>query len=122
MNTGNKNPIVVDDNSSFSQQSTSSPLAFASVRTKYSFPPLNDSNSFRTVDYDAHNNTKVDYSINHVFISMTVQELKTLHHICEMQRTQLLTIVAMSVKNLQLVGYVLTGNRSYFFHAEGSTA
>ena len=31
---------------------------------------------------------------------MTVQELNTLHTVGELERTQLLTILAMSVKNL----------------------
>ena len=53
---------------------------------------------------------------------MTVQELNTLHTVCELERTQLLTILAMSVKNPQLVGFLLTGNRSNFLKVEGSTA
>ena len=53
---------------------------------------------------------------------MTVQELNTLHTICELEGTQLLIILAMSVKNPQLAGFLLTGNRSNFFYVEGSTA
>ena len=53
---------------------------------------------------------------------MTVQELNTLHTICELERTQLLTILAMSVQNPQLAGFLLTGNRSNFLYVEGSTA
>ena len=34
---------------------------------------------------------------------MTVQELNTLHTICELERNQLLTILAMPVQNPQLV-------------------
>ena len=89
---------------------------------KYLFSALNVSNNFATLDYDAHINTKNDFTINHVFKSMTVQELNTLHTICELERTQLLTILAMSVKNPQLAGFLLTGNRSTFLYVEGSTA
>ena len=53
---------------------------------------------------------------------MTVQELNTLHTICELEGTQLLTILAMSVRNPQLAGFLLTGNRSNFLYVEGSTA
>ena len=67
-------------------------------------------------------NTKIDFTMNHVFKSMTVQELNTLHTVCELERTQLLTILAMSVKNPQLAGFLLTGNRSNFLYVEGSTA
>ena len=53
---------------------------------------------------------------------MSVAELNTLHTICEVERTQLLTILAMSVKNPQLAGFLLTQNRSNFLYVEGSTA
>ena len=53
---------------------------------------------------------------------MTVQELNTLHTVCEIERTQLLTILATSVKNPQLAGFLLTGNCSNFLYVEGSTA
>ena len=89
---------------------------------KFTFPALNVSNDFATNDYDAHINTKIDCTINHVFRSMTVQELKTLHTVCELERNQLLTIFAMSVQNPQLAGFLLTGNRSNFLYVEGSTA
>ena len=48
-------------------------------KQQYIFPALNVSNNFATVDYEAHINTKIDYTINHVFKSMTVQELNALH-------------------------------------------
>ena len=89
---------------------------------KFIFPALNVSNNFATIDYDAHINTKIDYTINHVFRSMTVQELNTLHTICELERNQLPTILAMSVQNPQLAGFLLIGNRSNFLYVEGSTA
>ena len=84
---------------------------------------LNVSNNFATIDYDAHINTKIDHTINHVFHSMTVQEHNTLHTICEVERNQLLTILAMSVQNPQLAGFLsIAGNRSNFLYVEGSTA
>ena len=52
---------------------------------------------------------------------MTVQELNRLHTVCELERTQLLTILAMSVKKPQLAGFLLTGNRNNFLYVEGST-
>ena len=53
---------------------------------------------------------------------MTLKELNTLHNVCEFERNQLLTILAMSVQNPQLAGFLLTGNRSNFLNVEGSTA
>ena len=34
---------------------------------KFIFSALNVSKIFATIDYDAHINTKIDYTINHVF-------------------------------------------------------
>ena len=89
---------------------------------KYIFPALNVSNNFATKDYDAHIKTKIEYTINHVFRSMAVQEINTLHTVCELERIHILTKLAMSVQNPQLAGFLLTGNRSNFLHVEGSTA
>ena len=67
-------------------------------------PLLLDSNSLCTVDYDAQNNTKVDTFINHIAKPMTMQELDTLYFICGLEGTHVLTVLAKSVQNLQLVG------------------
>ena len=114
MSTANKNPIVVAEDLSFSQQPRSSLLVFDSVKSKWNFHPPNDSNSFGTVDYDAQVFANIDFSMNHVLKSMSTHELDTLDHICEIERTQLQTILAMSVQILQLAGYLLTGKSSNF--------
>ena len=116
MHTGQPNPhsMIVEYISGKVVLDTSS--------NKFIFPALNVSNNFATIDYDAHINTKIDYTINHVFRSMTVQELNTLHTICELERNQLLTILAMSVQNPQLAGFLLTRNRSNFLYVEVFTA
>ena len=70
------------------------------------FPALNISNNFATIDSDGLFNTKIEYTINHVFRSVTVHELNTLHTLCELERNQLLTMLAMSVQNPQLAGFL----------------
>ena len=84
------------------------------------FSSLNSSNDFATFEYEAHINTKIDYSINHVFETMSVAEVNNLHTVCKVERTQILIILGMSVKNPQLAGFVLTQNRSHFLYVEGS--
>ena len=106
----------------FMKEYISGKIVLDSTTKHYVFPALNVSNNFATIDYDAHINTKIDYNINHVLRSMTVKELNTLHTICELERNQLLTILAMSIQNPQLGGFLLTGNRSNFLYVEGSTA
>ena len=116
MNTGQPRPHSMID------QRTGGQIQYGNTNKRYVFPLLNKSNNFATLDYDAQINTKIDLTINHVFKSMSVQELKTLHTVFELERTQLLTILAMSVKNPQLAGFLLTGNRINFLYVEGSTA
>ena len=116
MHTGQPNPHSMID------EYISGKIVLDNSNNKFLFPALNVSNNFATIDYDAHINTKSNYTINHVFRSVTVQELNTLHTICERGRNQLLTILALSVQNPQLAGFLLTGNRSIFLNIEGSTA
>ena len=47
---------------------------------------------------------------------MSFRELNTIHHICELERTQLLTLIAESVQNPQIAAYLLTGDGSKFFY------
>ena len=116
MNNGQPRPHSIID------QNISGRIQFDTSNQKSIFPALNVSNNFATLDHDAHIKTKIDFTIDHLFKSMTVQELNTLHTICKLERTQSLTILAMSVKNPQLAGFLLTGNRSNFLYVEGSTA
>ena len=62
------------------------------------------------------------YANNHIFKTTTVSELNTLHSVCELERTPLLTILAMSVKTPPLAGFLITQNRSNFLYVECSTA
>ena len=83
MNTGQSKPHSILD------QNISGKIQCDNSNQTYIFPALNISNNFATIDYDAHIKTKIDFTINHVFKSMTVQELNTLHTVCDLERTQL---------------------------------
>ena len=115
MHTGQPNPHFMID------EYICDKIVLDPSNNKFKFPAFNVSNNFATIDYDAHINTKIDYAINQVF-RLIVQELITLHKICELERNQLLTKLAMSVQNPQLAGFLLTGNRSNFLYVEGSSA
>ena len=41
---------------------------------------------------------------------------------CELERTQMLTILMLAMQNTKLAGYMLTGNRSLFLDTDGSVA
>ena len=91
--TGQPNPHSMID------EYISGKIVLDTSNNKFIFPALNVSINFATIDYDAHINTQIDYTNNHVFRSLTVQELNTLHTICELERNHFLTILAMSVQN-----------------------
>ena len=114
MHTGQPNP------QSMINECFSGEIVIGNSNNKFILPSLNVSNNFATIDNDAHINTKIDHTINLCFRSMTVQELNTLHTVCELEPNQLLTKFAMSVQNPQLAGILLTGNRSNFLYVENS--
>ena len=116
MHTGQPNP------QSMINEYFSGKIVLDISNNKDIFLELSVSNKFATIDNDALINTSIDYSISHVFCSLTVKELNTLHTVCETEGNQVLTILAMSVQNLQLAGFLLTGNRSNFLYVEGATA
>ena len=121
--TGKRNPLQLPEDEQydrFSAQLLSGNLIH--IQTKFPLSALNSPSSFANTDYEAHVNTKLGYSITHVFKTLSVTELNTLHTICEVKRTQFSTILAMSVKNSQLAGFFLTRNRSNFLYVKGSTA
>ena len=116
MNNGQPRPHSIID------QNIGGRIQVDTSNQKYIFSALNVSKNFATLDYDAHINTKFDIPKNHIFKFLTVQELNILHTVCELKRTQLLLILAMSIKNPELAAFLLTGNRSNFLYVEGSTA
>ena len=80
IHTGQPNPT------SIMNEYISGKIVLNNSNNNYIFPALNVSNNFATIEYDAHINTKIDYTIIHLFRSMTVQELNTLHTVCELKR------------------------------------
>ena len=60
MNTGQPKPHSIID------QNISGKIEFDNSNKKYLFPALIISNKFATIEYYAHINTKIDFTINHV--------------------------------------------------------
>ena len=97
-------------------------IRFDSVKNEYKFPPLKNSNSFDGVYYDAQRITKTRFSFKHVHKSMIIRGTNTLLHKCDIESTQLLILLVMSVQNPLIAGHFLTGNRRNLFYEERSTA
>ena len=55
-----------------------------------------------------------------IFQEISLTELETLHHLCELERTQILQSLALAVLKIHLAGYLLSGNRSNFIVYEGN--
>ena len=97
MHTGQRNP------QSKINEYISGEIVLDNFYNKFIFPALIVSNNFATIEYDAQRITEFDYTINHVFRSTTVQELNTRHTVCELERNQNFTLLAMSVQSLNLL-------------------
>ena len=86
MRTGNRNPLYLPEDEQY-RSFLNTQISGKLVNTdndEFIFPPLNSSNNFALVDYDAHINTKIDYAVNHVFKTMSVAELNALYTVCEL--------------------------------------
>ena len=73
-----------------------SPIPKAPAITSHSYP--RHMNIYVFLFFMMLTKKQKKYSISHLFISMIIQELITLNLICELGRTQLLTILARSVQ------------------------
>ncbi len=74
------------------------------------------------IDYDAHINAKLDFTVYTTINQLRSSELEILKKVCEMERTQILSILAMALESTKLAGFLLTGNRSKFLETDGSVA
>ena len=69
---------------------------------------------FGNIHYDIHLDMKLDYTICRTFQEMSLSELETLDHLCELERTQILQSLALAVLKIPYARYLLSGSRSNF--------
>ena len=74
------------------------------------------------LDYDMHTNAKFDYVLFKAISTLRAAEINLLTRDCEIERTQILTILTLSLINDRMAGYLLTGNRSNFLETDGTIA
>ena len=65
MHTGQPNP------QSMTNEYISGKIVLDNSNNNFIFLAIIVSNNFATINYDAHISTKIDYTINHIFRSMT---------------------------------------------------
>ena len=63
---------------------------------------------------------KLDYTIGRIFQEMSLSDLETLHHLCELERTQTLQSHSLAVLKKHYAGYLLSENRSNFNDYKGN--
>ena len=75
---------------------------------------------FGAIHYDIHLDMKLDYTISRIFQEMSLSERETLHHSCELEKTQILQSLALALLKIPYAGYLLSGFRSNFFDYAGN--
>ena len=77
---------------------------------------------YLNVDYEMHIGTKLDYYFCQSSRLLQAPEIQLLKKECEQGRTQIPTLLMLSLENPRPAGYMLTGNRSMFPGTDGSLA
>ena len=85
-------------------------------------PQTADPDNCLNSDYEMHLSTKTDFLFFQSSRSLQATEIQLLQNQCEQERTQILTIFMLSLRNLRLAGYMLTGNLSMFLERDESVA
>ena len=75
---------------------------------------------FGAIHYDFYLDMNLDYIINRRFQDMLLSKLETLHHLCELERTQNQQSLALAVLKIPYAGYLLSGSRSKFIDCKGN--
>ena len=74
------------------------------------------------IDYELLLGAKMDYIMYFNTKQLRHSEMTLSQNQCELERTQVLTILMLAMQNTRLAGYMLTGNRSIFLDTDGSVA
>ena len=73
------------------------------------------------VDYEVQTTVKLTYLFHFQTEQLRTSELALLKRMCDLERTQLLTIMTLAQTNSKLAGFLLTKDRSKFLEARGSS-
>ena len=79
-------------------------------------------NTWLSMDYELQQGTKLDYLFFESSRALHALEIYLFNTQCEQERTQIFTILMLSLENPRLAGYMPTGNRSMYLETDGSLA
>ena len=89
---------------------------------KHKSHKTSDEDMYLNMDYEMHMGTKLDYLFFQNSQLLQASEIQLLKKQSEQERTQILTILMLSLENPRVAGYMLTGNQSMFLETDGSLA
>ena len=89
---------------------------------KHTSHKTNDEDMYLKMDYEMHMGTNLDYLFFQSSRLLQASEIQLLQNQCEQERTQIPTVLMLSLENPSLAGYMLTGSRSIFLESDGSLA
>ena len=70
---------------------------------------------FGAIYREIHLDMKLDYTIRRIFQEMSLSELETLHHLYELERTQILQSLALAVLKISFIDqFLLTTKETYY--------
>ena len=72
------------------------------------------------MDYELTQGTKLDYLFFESTRLLEASRIQLVKAQCEQERTQILTVLMLSLENPRLAGYMLTGNSGMFLSTDGS--
>ena len=89
---------------------------------KHTSHKTSNQDMYLNMDYEMHMGTELVYLFFQSSRLLQASEIQLLKNQYEQERTQILTILMLSLENPRLAGYMLTGNRSMFLETDGSLA
>ena len=76
----------------------------------------------RNLQYDVQLGAKFDYIHHRANLNIHASQVKLIQNLCELERTQMLTILTIALENTRIAGYILTCNRFLFLDTDGNVA
>ena len=87
---------------------------------KHTSHKISNEDMYLNMDYEMHFGTKLDYLLFQSSRLLQASEIQLLKNQCEPERTQILTILMLTLENPRLAGCMLPGNHSMFLETDGS--
>ena len=95
-------------------------LSFGEVNGKWVGAQPRRSAGADEIDYELHLGTNLDFIIYFNTKQLRNSEMTLLQNQCELERTQMSTILMLAIKNTKIAGYTSIGKRSMFLHTDES--